>query len=97
MNRLSRSSQHFTQDTGLCDVSHVDKDIISRVTVERSTETFLIKVVVDKADAASKNEQAIQSADLHLVSKSDRLLKARSVTNFDIFIGFIRGEGTAIT
>ena len=94
MNRFSRS---FAQDTGLCDVSHVDKDIVSRVTVEGSTEIFLVKVVADKADAASENEQAVQSADLHLVSKSDRLLKARSVTNFDIFIGFIRGEGTAIT
>lgn len=34
-------------------------NIISRATVERSTEIFLVKVVADKAKAASKNEQIL--------------------------------------
>jgi hypothetical protein len=57
---------HFTQDTGLCHIGHVDEDIVSRVTVQWSAQTFLVEVVPDETDAASQNEQAVQCTDLCL-------------------------------
>ena len=55
---------HPAQHTRLRHICHVDKDIISRVAVQRCAETFLVKVVTDETDTASKHEQAVQRADL---------------------------------
>ena len=57
---------HPTQHTRLRHIRHIDEDIISRVAVQRCTETFLVKVVTDEADTASEHEQAIQCADLNV-------------------------------
>lgn len=56
---------HLAQHTRLRNVRHVDKDVIGRMTVERSTQTLLVKVVSDKADATSEDEEAVQCTDLH--------------------------------
>lgn len=55
---------HLAQYTRLRNVSHVDKDVISRVTVKWGTEPLLIKMVSDKPDAASEDKQAVQCTDL---------------------------------
>ena len=55
---------HLAQHTRLRNICHVDKDVIGRMTVERSTQTLLVKVVSDKADATSEDEEAVQCTDL---------------------------------
>jgi hypothetical protein len=55
---------HPTQHARLGHIGHVDKDIISGMTVQRCTESLLVKMVSDKPDAAAEHEQAVQRADL---------------------------------
>ena len=52
---------------GLSHVSHVDEDVVGRVTVKRSTEALLVEVVTDKTNAASKDEQTVQGSNLRRV------------------------------
>ena len=54
----------LAQDTRLRHVSHVDKNVIGRVTVKWGTKTLLIKVVSDKSDAASEDKEAVQCSNL---------------------------------
>ena len=55
-------------DAWLGHVRHVDEDIISRVTVERSTEALLVEVVTNETDGTTQHEQAIESSNLTHVS-----------------------------
>lgn len=55
---------HLAQYTRLRNVGHVDKDVISRVTVKWGTQTLLIKVVSDKSDTASEDKEAVQCTNL---------------------------------
>lgn len=55
---------HLTQHPWLRDISHVDEDIISWMTVERCAEPLLIQMVTDEANAAPEDEQTVQGTDL---------------------------------
>ena len=57
---------HTTQHSRLSHIRHVDKNIIRRVTVKRSTQAFLVQMVTNETDATSKNEQAIQCTNLDI-------------------------------
>ena len=76
-------------DAWLGHVRHVDEDIISRVTVERSTEALLVEVVTNETDAASEHEETVQGTDLQ---ENIRLIAmTSSETNYlDVLIGFLR-------
>jgi hypothetical protein len=58
--RWSSSEQlylvHLTQHAGVRKIGHVDENIISRMTIEWSPQTFLVQVVSDKPNAATENE-----------------------------------------
>jgi len=58
---------HTTQHTRLRHISHINEDIISRMTVERRLQPLLVKMVTNKSDAATKNEQTVQSTDLDIL------------------------------
>ena len=55
---------HLAQYARLRNVGHVDKNVISRMTVKWGTQSLLIKVVSDKPDAASEDKEAIQCTNL---------------------------------
>ena len=55
---------HLAQYARLRNVGHVDKNVISWMTVKWGTQTLLIKVVSDKPDAASEDKEAIQCTNL---------------------------------
>ena len=45
-------------------VSHVDEDVIRRVTVQRRAETLLVKVVANETDRATEDEETVESTNL---------------------------------
>jgi len=51
----------------LTDIRHIDKDVVGGMTVQGCTQTLLIEVVTDETDAATKNEETIQSADFYVL------------------------------
>ena len=55
---------HLAQYARLRNVGHVDKNVISRMTVKWGTQSLLIKVVSDKPDAASEDKEAVQCTNL---------------------------------
>ena len=65
--RKRRDSQHslvhLSNDTGLHNISHRDEDVIGGVTIQRSTETLLVEMVTDEANAASEDEKTVESAN----------------------------------
>lgn len=44
-------------------IGHVDKDVVRRVAVQRSTEALLIEVVTNETDAATQHEEAVQGTN----------------------------------
>lgn len=58
---------HAAENTRLVDIGHVDEDIISRVTVERSLQPLLIEMVSNETDAATQNEETIEGADFDVL------------------------------
>ena len=59
-------SRHLAKHAGLRDVRHVDEDVVRGVTVERRTETLLVEVVADEADAAAEYEEAVERTNLQI-------------------------------
>jgi hypothetical protein len=53
----------LSHDTGLHDIGHGDEDVIGRVAVQWSAETLLVEVVADEANAASEDEETIESTN----------------------------------
>ena len=62
----ARSLRHLAQHARLRDVGHVDEDVVRRVTVERRTQTLLVEVVADEADAAAEYEEAVERTNLQI-------------------------------
>jgi hypothetical protein len=62
---------HLPQHPRLRQVSHVDEDIVSRVSVQRRTESLLIEVVSDETDRAAEHEQAVQRTNLDARQSKD--------------------------
>ena len=48
-------------------ILHLDEDIVGRMTVQRSPEPLLVKMMTDEPNASSKNEQAVERADLDVL------------------------------
>lgn len=48
-----------SQDPRLTNIRHVDKDVISRMTVQGCAQTLLIKVVANETNTATENEKTI--------------------------------------
>jgi len=45
-------------------VSHVNEDVVGRVSVQRRTQSLLVKVVPDETDRAAEHEQAVKRTNL---------------------------------
>jgi len=58
---------NFRNNTRFHDVLHGDEDVISRVAVEGRPKSLLVKVVANEANAATKDEKAIQRANLDVL------------------------------
>lgn len=56
---------HPPQHPRLTDICHVDENIIRRVTVQRCTKSFLVKVVSNETDGTTKDEQTVESTNLY--------------------------------
>jgi hypothetical protein len=50
----------------LTDIRHIDEDVVCGMTVQRCTQTLLIKVVTNETDAAAENEETIQCSNLDI-------------------------------
>lgn len=62
---------HLPQHPRLRQVGHVDEDIVGWVSVQRCTQSLLVKVVSDETDRAAKHEQAVQRANLDARESKD--------------------------
>ena len=58
---------HLSNDTGLHDIGHGDEDVVSGVAVQRCTETLLVEMVADEADAAPEDEQTVESSNSNVL------------------------------
>lgn len=58
---------HLTQNTRLANISHVDEDIVSGMTVQRCPQPLLVKVVSNETDAPSEDEQAVEGTNLDVL------------------------------
>lgn len=73
----------------------LDVDVVRRVTVQRSAETLLVKMVTDETDATSENEETIEGTDLKDTSVGITTIPSNE-TNLDVLLSLLGGEGTAI-
>ena len=69
---------HLPQHPRLRQVSHVDEDVVGRVSVERCAQSLLIEVVSDETDRATKHEQAIKGTNLNARQPIDVKTRRRS-------------------
>jgi len=58
---------HPSQDSRVAHISHVDEDIVRRMTVQRCPQPLLIQMVADESDTPSKHEQPIQGSNLDVL------------------------------
>ena len=58
---------HLAQHPRLAHICHINKDIISRVPVQRRPQPLLIQMVSNETNAPAEHEQAVQGTDLDVL------------------------------
>lgn len=88
---------HATQHPRLRYIGHIDEDIVCGVAIQWCAEALLVEMVPNEADTASKNEQAVQRANLYPQWSAVAKGRGSRLTNLDVFFCLLSAECAAIT
>lgn len=64
-------------------ISHIDEDVVSWVTVQGSLQPLLVKMMTDETDATTENEETVECTDLDVLLSFIRIESAAIAEQVD--------------